>query len=131
MGEWEKRRSCPVCSHLHRFLAATSNQLFLSLPAEQAHVVVREDGTLDVRPGHEKTAQLTAPDRRFVDAVLDTVRKAEDGQFLGSDGWVREQFREYLAVRVPFFSFVFSHVSFRGCCPDVAMWRMCLMRIRR
>jgi hypothetical protein len=106
---------------LQRFLAATSNQLFLSLPAEQAHVVVREDSTLDVRPGHEKTAQLTAPDRRFVDAVLDTVRKAEDGQFLGSDGWVREQFREYLAVSsFSSFSFVFSYLSLSGAV--VGMW---------
>ena len=89
--------SSPVLQN--RFIAATSNQLFLSLPADQAHAVVKEDGTLEVRPGHEKTATLTSPDKRFVDAVLDTVRKAEDGQFLGSDGWIREQFREYLAVR--------------------------------
>ncbi len=82
-----------------RFLAATSNQLFLSLPADQVHVVVREDGTLEIRSGHEKTGAITTPDKRFIDSVLDTVRRAEDGQFLGSDGWIREQFREYLAVR--------------------------------
>lgn len=79
------------------FIAATSNQLFLTLAGDQVNAVLREDGSLDIRPPYDKTAALTSADKRFVDEVIRTVKESSEDHYEGSDSWIREQFQEYLA----------------------------------
>ncbi len=79
------------------FIAATSNQLFLSLSGDQVNAIVKEDGTLEIRAQFEKTASLTSADKRFVDWVIATVKESPEDKYVGSDMWIRDQFREYIA----------------------------------
>lgn len=82
------------------FVACCSNELFVSLPPDQVHAVVRRDGRLELRqPGIERVVGLTTPDKRFMDEVLNTIGSAagDNATFVGSDQWVRDEFRDYWA----------------------------------
>ena len=71
--------------------------MFLSLSSDQVNAIVKDDGTLEVRSQYEKTASLTTSDKRFIDFVIATVRESSEDKYVGSDMWIREQFREYIA----------------------------------
>ena len=81
------------------FVAAVSNQLYLNLPASDANVVVLASGEVKIRPGFERLCELTSQDKRFIASVesICLANGEEGSQYVGSDGWVREQFQEYLA----------------------------------
>jgi hypothetical protein len=81
------------------YILGCSNKLFASLPAENCHVLVHEDARVEVKPGYEKVGELSSQDKRFIANVVETVAShAGDGSYVGSDGWVREEFRDYLAA---------------------------------